>query len=55
MDDSSYSLNFDSDKKGEIYHYNLKEHPKIMIFSCVVPEHITPTQGKNMITIDCTA
>ena len=25
MDDSSYRLNFDPDKKSEIYHYSLKE------------------------------
>ena len=27
MDDSSYRLNFDPDKKDEIYLYSLKEHP----------------------------
>jgi hypothetical protein len=27
MDDSSYRLEFDPDKKGEIYYYSLKEHP----------------------------
>ena len=29
MDDSSYRLFFQLDKKDEIYHYSLKEHPKI--------------------------
>jgi hypothetical protein len=27
MDDSNYKLNFDPDKKDEIYRYSLKEHP----------------------------
>jgi hypothetical protein len=27
IEDSSYGLNFDPDKKDEIYHYNLKEGP----------------------------
>jgi hypothetical protein len=27
IDDSSYRLNFDPDKKDEIYHYSFKEHP----------------------------
>jgi hypothetical protein len=29
MDDPSYRLIFDLDKKDEIYHYSSKEHPKI--------------------------
>jgi hypothetical protein len=29
IDNSSYRLIFYPDKKDEIYHYSLKEHPKI--------------------------
>ena len=29
MDDSSYRLIFDLNKKDEIYHYSSKKHPKI--------------------------